>query len=134
MLIADALEIIKGRLEQIDGLTVTTTPGQTVVPPMAEVLDGEMEYHSTFGRGYDAQAFTITLFVSEADNAAGVLEAREFKSGHGPKSIRAALESGSTPGFEGEVVESAVTGFAERDGRYITVVFRATAQLSGKAS
>jgi len=133
VLIDAALDAIKTRLETIDGLTVTTDPGVGVVPPMARVMDGQIEYHSTFARGYDQLNFTVTLYVSRADSAEGALEARDYKSGHGSKSVRSALETGTDAGLEAVVVTTGEVGTAEAGGEsYITLQVQATAQLAGK--
>ena len=138
MTIDEVLAAVKARLETIDGLTVTTDPGITVkAVPMAQVLDGQMEYHSTFGRGYDALSMSITVYVSRVDSAEGVLEARDYKSGHGTKSIRAALETAPSPddGLEALVAVTGETGTAsDAEGTsWITMQMQATAQIKGAA-
>lgn len=137
MLIATALEAVADRLRTIDGLTVTTDPGTSAAPvvPMAQVMDGEMEYHSTFMRGYDTLNFTITVFVSKADSAQGALEVRDYKSGHGAKSILAALEAAPTPNddLEAVVAQTGNVGIVDRDGTsYITLQVAATMQIKAK--
>lgn len=135
MLIDTALDILKGRLETIDGLTVTTDPGAEVSPPMALVTDGQIEYHSTFARGHDALNFLVTVYVSRADSAEGALEARQYKSGHGDKSIRAALETGNDAGLAAVIAVTGDIGVSERGGgSFVTLQVAGTAQISGKES
>lgn len=135
MLIDEALDAIAHRLRAIDGLTVTTDPGATVSVPMALVTDGTVEYHSTFARGYDALNVNVTVYVSQADSAEGALEARRYKSGHGDRSIRSALETGTDAGLEAVVAVTGDVGVSDRDGgSYVTLQVAATAQILGKES
>ena len=137
MLIDEALTAIKTRLEAIDGLTVTTDPGATVVVPMALVTDGTIEYHSTFARGYDQLNVNITVFVSQADSTEGALEARDYKSGHGSKSVRAALETVPSPTDDVQALVAVTGDVVQVDrggGSFIALQMAATAQILGKES
>ncbi len=138
MLIDAALDAIVTRLETINGLTVTIDPEATVVTPMARVLDGEMRYHASFGRGHDELTVNITVYVSDADSSSGVEEARDYKSGHGDKSIRAALETsaGGNDTFPNSSIkaETGNVGVVEHGGgRYIALQLEATALIPGTA-
>jgi len=93
MLIPDVLDGLKARLETITGLTVSTDPGATIVVPMAVVTDADVTFNATMGRGSDDIEVIATVFVSRADQAEGAFEVREYKSGHGDRSVRAALET-----------------------------------------
>ena len=125
------LDTLKERAETIDGLTVTTNPKVPVVPPMLLIDDAEVDFNESMVRGGGMQMVTATTFVSEADSESGVFEAREFLSGYGDRSIRAALE---TPVDAADVLSSRVTVMeAQRsasDG-YITAVFVVRVHLSG---
>lgn len=137
MLVDAVLDAVKTRLETIDGLTVTTNPNSPVVPPMAVVTDGDMEYHATFGRGFDALDLTIDVHLSSVDSTSGLLEARDYKSGHGAKSIRAALETAVADEFPNgtlvAVTGRVTTAEADGDGMYIRLTVDATAQIPGTA-
>ena len=132
------LDAAADRLRTIDGLTVTTDPSATVVPPMAVVTDGEMEYHATFGRGYDTLNVSVTVYISRADSNEGVSEVRAYKSGYGDKSVRAALETApvAADGINASMVaQTGTAGVSERDGTsWVTLQVSATAQIDGKAS
>ena len=138
MLVQAVLDAVKARLETIDGLTVTTDPGATVVVPMAVVSDGEMEYHATFGRGYDTLNINIAVYVSRADSNEGVSEVRAFKSGYGDKSIRKALETApaAADGLNTSLVaQTGTAGVATVQGEtFVTLQVSATAQIEGKES
>lgn len=138
MLIDEALDAIADRLSAIVGLTVTTDPGARVTPPMALVTDGQIEYHSTFGRGYDQLNVPITVYVSKADSAEGALELRLYKSGHGDLSIRQALETAPDPtdNLEALVAVTGDAGIVDRGNgeMFLTLQVAATAQIKGKES
>jgi len=140
MLIPEFLEGLADRLRTIPSLTVTTDPGVGVVVDMALVEDGEIDYHSTFARGYDAVTFRVTVYVSRADSNEGVLQARLYKSGHGDLSLRAAIESPTGPNDPLVDMPSIVCDTARVDtagageATYVTVVLEGTAQLAGKES
>lgn len=139
MKIPDLLDGLALRLEAIDGLTVTTDPGATVVPPMVLVDDGDVTYDATMGRGSDDIVVNLTLYVSKADSAQGALEAREYKSGHGDKSLRTAIETSATGDGLGNVMIrqfTASTGVVERggpDAQFIAVQVSLIATVSGTA-
>ena len=137
MKIPDVLDAIAARLATIDGLTVTTDPGAPVVVPMALVVDGQMEYHATFGRGFDTLNVDITVFVSRSESSEGAFEAREYKSGHGARSIRAALETSTGVGdvFPNQSIRAGLandTVAARGDASFIAIEVTATAQIPGK--
>ena len=140
MLIPDFLEGLADRLRTIDSLTVTTDPGVGVAVDMALVEDGEIDYHSTFARGYDAATFRVTVYVSRADSGEGVHQARLYKSGHGELSLRAAIETPTGPSdplvdMPSIVCDTARVGVSSAgDSSYVTVVLEGTAQLAGKES
>lgn len=136
MEIPDVLDAVADRLRTISGLTVTTNPGATVAVPMAVVSDGDIEYHATFGRGFDSLEVRIRVYVSKADNPAGFAEVREFKSGHGTKSIRAALETvpDTADGLNMSLTaQTGTDGLDVRldDSNYLTVDVIASAEIGG---
>ena len=131
MQLSDALDILKARLESIDGLTVTTDPKVPVVVPMAVITDGELEYNESFTRGAAQLAFEVTVYVSEADSGEGLYEARSYLSGHGDYSVRQALE---TEAMGGDLLLKKVvvdTGVRESSDNYITAVFACRAHVPG---
>ena len=138
MLIPDVLDAVRTRLLTIDGLTVTTDPGVSpITVPMASIEDQQIEYHATFGRGYDALSVRVRVFISDADSPSGAFEVRSYKSGHGARSIRAALETsaGVSDTFpNGSIVAvTGDTGVIEMGGaRWLALDVIATAQIPGK--
>lgn len=92
MLLDDALDILKDRLEVIDGLTVTTNPSATIVVPMATVNFDEVNYRESMTPGGAILDAVIVVYVSTADSAEGMVEARGYLSPDGANSVRAALE------------------------------------------
>ena len=130
MQLSDALDILKARLEAIDGLTVTTDPKVPVVVPMALIADGEMDYNHSFGRGAAMLSFEVTVYVSEADSGEGLYEARSYLSGHGDRSVREALD---TPSTTDDLLAKVVidTGVRESSDNYITAVFAGRAHIPG---
>lgn len=129
MLLDEALDILKARLETIDGLTVTTDPMVTVVVPMAVVRLGDLDYNETYVRGGIKAFFDVRVYVSQADSAEGLLEARDYLSGHGDKSVRAALDTPAVDGLESRVVVN--TGRLEQSDNYISAVFECFAHVPG---
>ena len=131
MLLDAALEILKARLESVDGLTVTTDPGAEVVVPMAVIEDGELEFNESFTRGAALLTFAVTVYVSSADNPSGLYEARSYLSGHGDYSVRAALEA--QPAAGDALLQKVVIDTGSRDvsDNYITAVFAGRAHIPG---
>lgn len=140
MLIQDLLDGLADRARTIGGLVVTTDPAATVTAPMLVVADGEMTYNATMGRGSDDVNVIATLYVSKSDSKTGVARAREFKSGHGDRSLRTAFETStgvSDPLTVAGVmvrVDTAVSGISERpDGsNYIVVNVLLLATVDGE--
>jgi hypothetical protein len=137
MMIDDYLAGVAARLDTIAGLTVTTNPLATIVPPMALVTDGTIEYDQTFGRGSDRLTIMVMVYVSLTASEKSVAEARLYKSGHGAKSIKAALE---TSIGVGDVIPNktliATSGTIGEDGRsegssHLVMQITATAHLPG---
>jgi hypothetical protein len=130
MQLSDALDILKARLEAIDGLTVTTDPKVPVVVPMAVITDGEMDFNESFRRGAAMLSFEVTVYVSEADSGEGLYEARSYLSGHGDRSVREALD---TPSTTDDLLAKVVidTGVRESSDNYITAVFAGRAHIPG---
>lgn len=134
MLLPDALDILKTRLEAIDGLTVTTDPAVTVTPPMALIDATRMDYNESFTRGAALLEFSVTVFVSQADSAEGVFEAREYLSGYGDKSVRAAIETQPSGGdaFLKKVVVD--TGERGETSNFIVANFAGRAHVPGEVA
>jgi len=93
MLIGDYLDGVTARIDTIAGLTVTTDPALAIAPPMAVVTDTGVNYDASFGRGQDVIDLTVTVYISRGDSLTALEESRLYASGHGAKSIRAALET-----------------------------------------
>lgn len=94
MLVTELLDGLAARLCSIQGLTVSTDPSATVAAPMAVVTDAEITYHETMvPRSLYGVDVEVTLYVSLADNEAGKIEARHFRSNSGSMSVAAALET-----------------------------------------
>ena len=131
MLIDEALDILKARLETIDGLTVTTDTNVTVVVPMAEVTVASVNYNESFTRGACEIDFTVRVYVATSDNAEGLYEQRRYLSGHGGLSIRAAIESQITGGdlLLSKVV--ADTGTPLTSDNFIVAEFACRAHVPG---
>lgn len=134
MLIDEALDILKTRLETIDGLTVTTDPAVTVVVPMAVVSDGEIDYNESFRRGACLLTFSVVVYVSTADTAEGLYEARRYLSGHGDMSVTTALETQAAGGDLLLNKVSVNTGVRDESDNFITAVFEATVHVPGEVA
>jgi hypothetical protein len=138
MIIDEFLKGVALRLDKIPGLTVTTDPLAPIVPSMAMVLDGDIEYDASFGRGNDQLAITILVFVSHTATKPGVDAVRAFKSGHGSQSIRAAL---ATSVGAADLIPNATlraergridqVGLSDNSG-HIVLTIEATAHIPGK--
>jgi hypothetical protein len=137
MLIDTFLDGVAARLDTIAGLTVTTNPLAMIVPPMALVYDGDITYDATFGKGFDSLSAVVVVYVSETASEEGVAQARLYKSGHGAKSIRLALET--SIGVDDVIPNKslrAVTGSIGEDGRpdlakHIAIQITATSLIPG---
>ena len=134
MLIDEALDILKARLETIDGLTVSTDPAVTIVAPMAVIEDGEIDYNESFRRGACLLSFTVTVYVSQADSGEGLYEARRYLSANGAKSVSTALETQPDAGDELLNKVSVNTGVRGESDNYITAVFEATVHVPGEVA
>ena len=137
MMIDTYLAGVAARLDTIAGLTVTTNPLATIVPPMALVTDGPIEYDQSFGRGSDTLTVMVMVFVSLTASEESVRLAREFKSGHGAKSIKAAIETsiGAADVIPNRTL-TATGGTIGEDGRpdgssHLVMQITATAHLPG---
>jgi hypothetical protein len=137
MLVDAYLTAVAKRLDKIPGLHVTTNPMAPIVPPMAMVLDGDIDYDATFGRGTDELAITILVYVSHTATESGVAAARAFKSGHGSQSIRQALvtptssdpiSNGTLRAERGRIDQ---VGLSDNSG-HIVLTIEATAHIPGK--
>jgi len=139
MLIPDLLDGLADRLRaNVTDLTVSVNPAAEVEVPMAIVADQDMTYNATMGRGSDDVAVNVTVYVSRSDNEQGMFEVREYKSGHGDKSIRYACETstGATDPLTvaGVMVrvDSATSGVADHGGTsYIALNVSLLATVDG---
>jgi hypothetical protein len=137
MLIDAYLDGVAARLDTIAGLTVTTNPLATIVPPMALVFDGDIVYDQSFGRGTDALTVMVMVYVSQTASEESVRLARLYKSGHGAKSIKLALETST--GADDVIPNKtliATRGTIGEDGRpdassHLVMQISATAHLPG---
>ena len=140
MLIPDYLDGVAARINTIAGLTVTTNPMQTVTPPMAIVTDGTINYHQTFDRGNDELEVLVTVYVSRTDPGQGIRRAREYKSGHGARSVIAAIETSlggadTIPNKSLRATTAVTREDTEESGAgHIEMVFRAEGLIPGKES
>lgn len=136
MLIEDFLDGIAQRVAATD-VTVTTNPRAVVEPPMAVIADtGEINYHEAYVPGdLHRVDVTITVYVSKADDASGYSEVRNYRSNHGDKSIRKAVETslGDTDPLNDITSLIVTTSALDDDGPYIAAVFQATALVPGEA-
>ena len=125
-----ALDILKARLETIDGLTVTTDPAVTIDAPMAVIEDGEMDYNQSMRRGDAVLAFEVTVYVARTDSESGLTEARTYLSGHGDYSAREALD---TPSSTDDLLAKVAvdTGIRGESDNYITCTFTGWAHIPG---
>jgi hypothetical protein len=129
VLIDEALDILKARLETVDGLTVSTDPAVTIVVPMAVISDSELDYNESMRRGAALLTFSVTVYVSQADSGEGLYEARRYLSGHGELSVREALDTPGTDDLLSKVVvDSGVRGESDN---YITAEFIGRAHIPG---
>jgi hypothetical protein len=130
MQIDEALDILKCRLESIDGLTVTTDPAVTIVAPMAVITDGEIDYDFSFGRGAVVLSFQVTVYVAQSDSTEGLYEARRYLSGHGDRSVREALD---TPSTTDDLLSKVTvnTGIRSVSDNYITAEFTCSSHVPG---
>lgn len=134
MLIDEALDILKARLETIDGLTVTTNDALPITEPMAVIMDGEVDYNESFRRGACLLSFTVTVYVSKADSDEGLYEARRYLSANGEKSVSTALETQPAAGDLLLNKVSVATGERSESDNYITAVFEATTHVPGEVT
>lgn len=81
------------RLRSIPKLTVVKVELPTIVVPMALVRPASISYNATMGRGSDDVVFSVVVYASKADAATGFDELHEYAAGHGPRSVRTALEA-----------------------------------------
>lgn len=136
MLLDDLLDGIVTRLRTIDGLDAGKFPGHQPGPHRAVVDVPSVDYDGTMGRGYDDAAVTIMVYVPTGSSSDGYVEAREYLSGHGAKSLRTALTTTATgDGITGSAAFTDMTATLERsdEPEYLVVSMTATATISGKA-
>jgi len=138
VLIGDYLDGVVARIDTIAGLTVTTDPALAVAPPMAVVTDSGVSYDAAFGRGQDNIDLTVTVYISRGDSLTALEESRLYMSGHGAKSIRAALET-STGGSDTIPNKTLRAESASTDSNtdasgagFVVLTVRATGLIPGK--
>lgn len=129
MQLDDALDILAERLRAIEGLTVTTDPKVPVVPPMAVVTTGLIDYNETYVRGGAKTDFTVVVYVAQSDSETGLYEARGYLSGHGDTSIRAAADTPADDGLLSRVVIN--TGELGQSDNYLTAEFAGFLHVPG---
>ena len=138
MLIGDYLDGVVARIDTIAGLTVTTDPALAIAPPMAVVAESGVSYDAAFGRGQDNIEIDVTVYISRGDSLTALDESRLYMSGHGAKSIRAALETsigvGDTIPNKTLRAESASTDSStDASGAgFVVLTIRATGLIPGK--
>jgi len=131
MTLTEALDLLALRLSTIDGLSVTTDPSAEVVVPMAVVSVGEVEYNYTMKGGATVN-YTVTVYVSRADEPSGLFEVRDYLSPYGDRSIRAALD---TP-YDSDAIETRAhvdTGQSGAQAGHIVAVFSGTVRIAADA-
>jgi hypothetical protein len=128
MTLNEALDLLAVRVGTIDGITPTTDPNAEVVVGMAVVSDGQIDYNYTMKGGATVN-FTVTVYVSKADEPAGLYEVREYLAPYGALSVRAALD---TP-VDGDAIETRAhvdTGQAGTQAGHIVAVFTGTVRIA----
>lgn len=138
MLIGDYLDGVVARIDTIAGLTVTTDPALAIAPPMAVVAESGVSYDAAFGRGQDNIELDVTVYISRGDSLTALDESRLYMSGHGAKSIRAALET-STGGSDTIPNKTLRAESASTDSNtdasgagFVVLTIRATGLIPGK--
>jgi hypothetical protein len=133
MLLDDLLDGLVARLRTIGGLDAGKFPGHQPGPHRAVVDAASVAYDSTMARGSDEVAVSIMVYVPAGVDAEGTIEARQYMSGSGTKSLRAALERTTTgDGLAGVAfydISAAIERQTEPD--YLTVTLTATAVVPG---
>jgi hypothetical protein len=95
---------------------------------MAVVSAGEVDYNDP-RRGGATVNVTVTVYVSKADEPAGLYEVREYLAPYGDLSVRAALE---TP-VDGDAIETRAhvdTGQSGTQSGHIVAVFTGTVRIA----
>lgn len=83
-------------LAAVPNLRVRPLIPSLVTPPMAVVQPQQIEYDLNAQRGLNRYTFTVTVFVTKADDRAAQLRVDPFVSPTGATSVKAALEADRT--------------------------------------
>lgn len=84
-------------LNAVEGLRASGVVDK-VSPPQVMVGEVEVDFDATMARGYDAQTWTLRLYVSKADTRGAEAKLDPFLDPAGALSIKAALEADRTLG------------------------------------
>ena len=91
------MDALGARLATIAGLRVADYPSDGANPPQAIVSLPELvEYDTVAGRGADRVVIPITVLVGRVSDRAARDALAAYVSGSGAKSVKAAVESGSS--------------------------------------
>lgn len=123
--IPTVMQQLNTRLDTVDGLRVTPSPGTRIAPPTAILmLPDRIDYDQTYGRGEDKLSIPLAVIVGRANDRTASRAIVAYMNGSGASSVKAALESGTYTAFDEVVVTDAETEtltVGETD--YLAVVF-----------
>lgn len=98
MNLSDVAEEIAARLNTIEGLTAFSYPVGSAQPPFAVVLNpesGDLNFAASYGRGMDRMTLPVVVIGGRATEEQAYIDIRAYCDGHGPRSIKQTLESGT---------------------------------------
>jgi len=108
MNLADVMDQLGDRLDDVGGLRVYRFPPDNVQVPAAVITYPETyTYDETYGRGMDRMTLSVVAMVGKASDRAARDQLGQFVDGSGSKSIKQFLESGTYTAFDTARVMSA---------------------------
>lgn len=133
MNLADVMDEIARRLDNISGLRVYSWPTDKFTPPAAIIsYPEEIQFDQTYRRGVDKLTIPIMVFVPRANAHAAKTLLTQYCDGSGPNSIKSVVESGDTDHFDDLTVTRAEFDVFKVAGvEYFTVQFDADVTGSG---
>lgn len=94
-IVTDIRQAIADSMKAIEGLETARNPMANPTPPTAWVTRAKTEWDITNARGTDLLTFNVEVFVGLASDAGSQDILDQFVDPYGPKSVKAAVESGT---------------------------------------
>lgn len=127
MNVSDVATEVANRLDSIEGLRCFAYQPPSITPPAGIVLNpspGDIRYDQTYGRGMDRLTLPVLIVAGRASERSAQRAIRAYLNGSGPRSVKAALETGEYTSLHTIcVTTSGVDGVAFAGTEYLAALF-----------